>query len=211
MRERAILILATATLAVLLGGCEEPTATRQINCFVRPAELAKVQRVIFVELYDEAQAPEIARDTSETLFRAINGRNLCYVELVRATDARCTALPANRFGPYTLPEIAEMRKAMDADALLIGKVNTFQPYPRMQIGLYLRLVNLRDGQTIWGVDHVWDAREKKTEHRIKEYFEHNLGKGYEPVDWSVGAISPSLFEKFVAHEVARTLPGPAEK
>ncbi len=211
MNSRATILIAVAILAPLLTGCSQPPPTTQINCFVRPAELAKVQRVVFIELFDEAQSPEIARDTSESLFRAINGRNLCHVELVKGMDPRCAVLPANRFGPYTLPEIAEMHKALGVDALLIGKVNTFQPYPRMQIGLYLRMVDLKDGQTIWGVDHVWDAREKKTEHRIKEFFEHHLSDGYEPVDWGVGTISPSLFEKFVAHEVAQTLPGPPQK
>ncbi len=208
MRNRIHMLTAAVMLIASLAGCakpQEPVAV--IACFVKPAEISRVGRVAFIELSDEVSQPDVARDTTESLFRAMQGRRLFHVEMYRATDPQCAALPADKFGAYTLKELSEIRQSLGCDAVLLGRINTFQPYPRMQIGVYLRMLDLKDGSTIWSVDHVWDARDKKTEGRIKEFFEHQLSRDYEPVNWQLGTISPSLFEKFIAFEAANTLPG----
>lgn len=205
-------ILTAAVMVAALAGCTKPQEPATvITCFVKPGEVAGVSRVAFVELTDEVSQPEVSRDMTESLFRALQGRRLFHVEVFRLTDPPCAALPPNKFGPYTLQDLSEMRQVLGCDAVLLGKVDTYQPYPRMQIGIYLRMLDLKSGQTVWSVDHVWDTRDKKTEKRIKDFFEHQLGRDYEPVNWELGTISPSLFEKFIAFETANTLGGPEEK
>jgi len=189
-----------------LGGCGERPAPKIASYLSSPAHLLKFRRVAFVQLRDEAAHPTIARDMTEALFRALQERRLFHVEVVRRTDPACSLLPDRLEGRYTLAELAQIRKALRCDAVLFGTVNTFQPYPRMQIGLYLRLLDLKHGRLVWSVDHIWDTRDESTERRVQVYFQEQMRQGYDPVDWHFVTMSPSAFGKFVAYEIADTLP-----
>jgi hypothetical protein len=85
-------------------------------------------------------------------------------------------------------------------------MSDFRPHPRMQMGLSLRLLDLKRGQLAWAVDHVWDTTDKAVEKRIERYFNDQIRSGYEPMDSRLIMISPKAFEKFIAYEVAETLP-----
>ena len=76
----------------------------------------------------------------------------------------------------------------------------------MQIGLFLNLVDLREGRLIWGVDHIWDTTNRLTERSIERFFVKEMRSGYGPANWRLGLLSPRMFGKFVAHEAAGTLP-----
>ena len=69
---------------------------------------------------------------------------------------------------------------------------------KVGIGLGARLV--------WAVDHHWDTTDKATERRSKRHFSSEMRSGYNRVRWRLGLRSPKLFQKFVADEVADTLP-----
>ena len=45
---------------------------------------------------------------------------------------------------YTLEEIINLRETLQCDAVLLGTITEFRPYPHMIIGLRLRLLDLRD-------------------------------------------------------------------
>jgi hypothetical protein len=92
------------------------------------------------------------------------------------------------------------------DAILVGAVTQFEPYPHMQGGLYLRLVDVRTGRLIWSVDHVWDTADEKVRKRIQAFFEHELGKTDDPLKWRLATVSTQAFDRFVAYEAAGTLP-----
>ena len=46
------------------------------------------------------------------------------------------------------------------------------------------------------------------ERHEERYFKEQIRSGYEPMDWRIAMISPKVFEKFIAHELAETLPDP---
>ena len=91
----------------------------------------------------------------------------------------------------------ERRREQDGRALVED--------PRMQIGLYLQLLDLRRGRLVWGLDHTWDTTDRATEQRIKAFFRSRMRDGYGPLDWRMAVTSPKVFQKFVACEVAETL------
>jgi len=75
----------------------------------------------------------------------------------------------------------------------------------MTIGLRLKLVDLRDGQLIWAIEHIWDPTDKTTERRIKNYFQLQLRAGYAPLNEQLATVSSLSFIKFVTYEVAGTI------
>lgn len=199
-----LIVLACGCLA----GCHNAPPPPKVTSYLTSAvDLQSIGRIVMVEIEDETANPQVARDMTEALFRSMQERRLFHVDVVHPTDPHYPATTAPAVGRrWSLQELQQLRQGLGCDAVLFGAINTFQPYPRMQIGLYLRLVDLKDGRLIWAVDHVWDTRDKAIELRIRNYFKNNLAREYEPADWEMGSISPGLFEKFVAWEIAETMP-----
>ncbi|MCK4276553.1 MAG: hypothetical protein KAX78_08565, partial [Phycisphaerae bacterium] len=153
------LIVSACIFALTLPGCQPPPPPGPaINYYIGPPqELTKIRRIAFVELACEKNDTESAQNMTDALFRAIQGRNLFHLAVFDRTDPACLDLPLNRRGPHTIEQLAQLRDALQCNAILYGWVNHQQPYPRMQIGLHLRLLDLQAGKLLWGVDNIWDT------------------------------------------------------
>ena len=190
----------------LMTGCEEP-AQPGINYFLgRPEDLFKVDRVVFIELSGQDDYPGTAEDMTVVLSQAIQARRLFHVDVVRKPDPIIETLSLDGQAGFTMAQLRDMRRAFRCDAVLVGEVRNFCPHPRMRMGLYLRLLDVKNGRLLWGVDDVWDTTESGTEKRLKKFFDDQMRSGYEPMNWQLAMISPRAFEKFVAFEVAGSLP-----
>jgi hypothetical protein len=210
-RVRAAAALRAACAAALLAaGCGEPAPRMNVR-LGSPAELNRLRRVVLVNLSDEAAQPDVAAGMTEALYRALQDRGIFQVERLRGGHPVESLLQKGRQGPFALADLEEIRQLLHCDAVLLGSLTAFQPYPRMQIGLVLRLLDLRSAKTVWSVDLVWDARDKDVQAALRRSLRDRVGREYEPLDWQIGTISPDVFEKFVAHEVVRTLPEGAKQ
>ncbi|KPJ74011.1 MAG: hypothetical protein AMS14_05965 [Planctomycetes bacterium DG_20] len=208
------LVGAVAVLAVLLAGCR-PAVRRQVNAWWHPSLLTHPPpRVVLLPLGNETDCPGIEEGLTEELLRTFQQRRLFLLGLgpqppVGDTDlpaGRQAGLPAPGKRQFTTQELAAIRRAFGADAVLAGVVSHAQPFPRMQIGLHLRLRDLRNGRLLGQVDHVFDTTTEHTQQRIAEFFRREVGTGSAPFDWQLGTVSPRAFQQFVAWEVAGTLP-----
>ena len=202
--------LLLAAMAWIVSGCfVEPPREEEPIGFVLSSQrdVFRLRRVVFVELgADGGCEPGVAWDTTKALSSAIQGRRLFHVDLVRRTNPMCRDLALDQMGGMALDDLSRMRQALRCDAVLLGRVSHFQPFPRMQLGLVLKLMDLRDGKLLWGVEHVWDTTDRQVENRIRAYFRRYVRSGYEPMDHELVLKSPRAFERYIAHEVSRTLP-----
>jgi hypothetical protein len=194
-------------VACAAGCCPPPKQELPpaIHCYLSRPELRKVSRVMFIQLADENTYPDVAVEMTDSLFRAMQAKCAFHMDIVKRAEPDCQGLLLSGREKYTLAQIEQLKSTFDCDAVLFGSITTFEPYPQMQMGLYLCLVDLRTGKTVWGIDQMWDTREKVTEERIKRYFKEEIGDEYDPVKWRLGLRSPQAFEKFVAYETAQTL------
>ena len=179
--------------------------------------LSAVGRVAIVELDNDSSYPQIPADVTEALFQEVQKRQHFGLTVIRQSDPVWRSLQLDwdsgawqngDFGgpaKYTLDQLIAIRKTLKCDAVLVGTVTKYQPYPHMAIGLRLKLVDLTDGQLIWAVEQIWDGTDKTTEQRIKNYFQYQIRSGFEPLREQLAAVSPLKFIRFVAYEVAATL------
>jgi len=196
-------------VAVLLTvGCHaDPAPVVQIGHYLRsPESVLGLKRVVFVVLQNRQGTPRIAHGTTEAVARAIQRRGLFHIDVVAETDPICRDVPLYTRGAYSMKQLAEIRSALECDAVLFGSITQFQPYPRMQIGLYLRLLDLRQGKLVWGIDHTWDTTDRQTEDRIRRFHGEYMRDGYGPAEHRITLMSPRMFQEFVAHEAVGTLP-----
>lgn len=215
---RAPLPILLAVLAIAcLGGCVEvgPSTARavpaRIGCHKPdPAELRRVRRVVFIHLARQGEGTtlDVADVMTKAVHEALLEKKLFAIELVDRTSELYRDLKLDEPRRYTIDDIQTIRKTLDCDAVLIGKVRDFQQMPRMQVGLYLSLVDVNEGRVVWGVDHYWDTTDRTVQRRIKSFFEHKMRTGYGPTHYELGLASPRTFAKFVAWETAATLTPP---
>ena len=200
--------LGLCLAAFLLVGCPKPPPPPEIGHYISsPRSLRKIDRVVFIGLERDGVAPRVASDVTAALFQAIQAEKLFHLDIVPRSDPACRDLPLESREALTIEQLAGMREALRCDAVLFGSISRFQPHPQMQLGLYLRLLDLKDGRLVWAVEHIWDSTDKQTQCRMEEFFRTRM-REYAPVGAHLGNMSPKAFAKFVAHEVAGTLRPP---
>jgi hypothetical protein len=195
-------------LPVLLSGCSiySASAPTAEYYYLNPdKDLSAIGRVAIVELDNDSSYPQISADVTEMLFQALQKKQIFGLTIVRQKAPAWRSLQVDMNSRYTLAELFAIRKTLKCDAVLIGTVTEYQPYPHMSIGLRLKLVYLADGQLLWALEQIWDTADKTTEHRIKNYFQREMRAGFAPSREQLVVVSPLRFVKFVVYEVAETL------
>lgn len=195
--------------AVLLSGCityYSGSAPSADHYYINPNKsLSTVGRVVIVGLDNNSSYPEISGDVTEKLYQALQKKQIFGLTVVRQDEPLWRSLQVDLDSKYTLDQIIAIHETLKCDALLLGTITEFRPYPHMIIGLRLRMLDLRDGQLLWALEQVWDSADKTTEYRIKEYFRSQKRSGYAPLQERLASVSSLEFIKFVSYEVAETL------
>jgi len=210
-RTEFILLLSVICLLVLLSGCQLHTASapkvrRLADYYLNPdKDLSTVGRVAIVELGNDSAFPQISACLTEALFLALQKKQIFGLTMVRQDEFTWRSLQLDLNSTYSLEQLLAIRKTLKCDAVLVGTITQYKPYPHMAVGLRLRLLDLKDGQLLWALEQVWDSADKTTECRIKDYLQSQMRSGPTPLREQLIVVSPLSFIKFVAYEVAETL------
>lgn len=201
---------AILVLLVFLSGCAsnnefcKPDASYY---YLNPdRNLTTIGRAALVELGNDSDYPHISTDTTEALFQALQKKQLFSLAIVRQSnpDWKSLQIDSCQMTP-TLEQLAAIRNTLKCDAVLIGNITGYKPFPHMAIGLRLKLIDLTDGQLLWALEQIWDTTDKKTEERIRHYYSNGNLIGPDTLKKNLGTISSLKFIKFVAFETAETL------
>ena len=191
-----------------LAGCmlDETGYTSADYYYLNPYKnLSTIGSVALVEPNNNSVYPQMSAEVTESLFQAVQKKQLFAVRVVRQNDLAWRNLQITSDSTYTLQQLHAMRQTLYCNAVLVGTITSYQPYPYMSIGLRLKLVDLADGRLLWAIEQIWDTADKETEKRIGKYFRAQMRSGHAPVPEQLVAVSPIHFMKFVAYEVAETL------
>ena len=198
-------------LLILLSGCQFHTASapkvrRPADYYLNPdKDLSTVGRVAIVELDNDSGLPQISADITEAFFLALQKKQIFGLTMVRQDEPTWRSLQLEPDSMYSLEQLLAIRKALKCDAVLVGTITQYKPYPHTAVGLRMRLLDLKDGQLLWALEQVWDSADKTTESRIKNYLQSQMRSGFAPLREQLVVVSPLKFIKFVAYEVAETL------
>ena len=195
-------------LAVFLSGCGVPRASGPAAdyYYLNPYKsLGTIGRVVIVELDNDSSYPQVSSDVTDSLFQALQKKQVFGLRIVRQHDPSWRSLQLDPASTYGLDQILAIRETLKCDGVLIGTITEFRPYPHMVVGLRLKLLDLRDGQLLWALEQVWDSADKRTENRIRSYFKSEKRSGFAPLHERLASVSSLEFIKFVSYEVAETL------
>lgn len=195
------------SLLVLLSGCVSNVPHRPAaNFYLNPdKDLSAIGRAALVEPANNSDYPQISTDVTEALFQELQKKQVFGLTVITQSDTEWRKLQLDLNSAYTLEQLSEMRKNLNCDAVLVGAVTGFEPFPHLSIGLRLKIVDLTDGNVLWALEHVWDANDKKTRDRINDYYKRHLLPSSKTLEEKLGTVSSLKFIKFVAYETAETL------
>ncbi|MHC4531715.1 MAG: hypothetical protein ACYSXD_09170 [Planctomycetota bacterium] len=194
-------------LLVILSGCGANRVDKPpVGYYLNPdRDLSTIGRTALVELANNSAYPQTSADVTETLFQALQKKQVFGLTVIRQSETNWKKLQLDLDSEYTLEQLSAMRKDLNCDAVLIGAVTGFEPFPHLSMGLRLKLVDLADGQLLWALERIWDTTDKTTQERIKKYYRHHLLPGFDTLEKELGTVSSLKFLKFVSYETAETL------
>lgn len=204
----SLLLLCTLLLGTLQCGCESPHENGGManSFYLNPYKnLGNLGRVALVELQDSSGHPQISADLTDALFVALQKKQFFGLTVVRQDDPDWRSLQQSLDSLQALKQLLTIRDTLKCNGVLIGTITEYTPYPHMSIGLRLKLIDLADGQLVWGLEQVWDGSDRKIQKRIRRYFSGDLRLGPVPLEEDLVLVSPLKFGRFIAHEVAETL------
>ncbi len=174
-------------------------------------DLHALGRVALVEIDNTSSYPQVSSEMTQALYLETQKRQMFGLVLVRQDDPAWRSLQENLDNLQAMRQLVALQETLRSNGLLLGTITQYQPYPHMVVGLRLRLLDLTDGQLIWGVEQIWDSADKTIQKRIRKYYEQQLRSGHAPLGEELVVISSLNFCKFVAYEVASTLQKPKLK
>lgn len=194
--------------AVLLSGCNTDRAFNPAEdyYYINPnTNLRMIGRVAVVELNNDSSYPQVSSDITESLFQAIQKRQIFGATIISQNDSAWRSLQLETDSTYTLDQMQSIRKSLKCDGILIGSITEFRAYPHMAIGLRLKLMDLKNGQLLWALEQIWDITDKDTESRIRKYYKSEKSSSTAMQHEHLASMSPLEFIKFVCYEAAETL------
>jgi hypothetical protein len=191
---------------MLVCGCESDQEDAMANSYyLHPhKDLRRLGRVAFVEMDSTSSYPEIATAVTDALFLEAQKRQAFGVMVVHRDDPTWRSLQENLDSLQALRQLVAVRDALNCNGLLVGTITKYEPYPHMVIGLRLKLLDLADGQLLWGLEQVWDSSDRSIQKRIKAYLKEDRRTGHAPLREELVVVSPLNYCKFVTYEVAKT-------
>jgi hypothetical protein len=196
------------SLAIASTGCSRhglSASSGQYYSRDAAKNLSTIRTVCLVELNNNSTNPQISSDVTDSLYQTLQKKQLFSLSLLRQTDTTWRSLEIQPDATYTLEQLLAARKMLGVDAVLVGTVTNYTPYPHMAMGLQMKLIDLRNGQVVWAVEQFWDAADKTTEERIKKYFEKQLRPGYSTLDDQLAVLSSINFIRFVTYDATGAL------
>ena len=206
MKNLKILLFAAF---VCVSGCTRKAVydSAPNSYYLNPTKNIKnVGRVALVELTSRSVVPQLSINVTDSLFQEIQKKQIFSLIKIMQDDPVWRRLPLHPEMNISFEEMAQMRNMLKCDAVLVGSIMGFEPYPHMTIGLRLRLIDLSDGELIWAMEQVWDTTDKSTQQRIEAYYNPKVGLlKDENLSGQLGSVSVLKFLKFVAYEVTSTM------
>ncbi len=191
----------------ILTGCGHSVYEPMEGAYYRDPKvnLNQLGTVALVELDNKTEYPAFSRDVTDAILVAIQKQQRFTIKLIRQDEQvwRSIAVrPDNIMDPQVS---ATIRRSLGQNGLMLGEVTEYKPFPHLRIGLRMRLFDLRSSRLVWAVDQIWDASDRSTGSRIKEFLYSQTRASRGSMAEQLTSISTISFLRFVAFEVAQTL------
>jgi hypothetical protein len=211
-RPLATIALAAGLLGACLGCQEQRVTPVRVNHYLDDwKDLRQLKRVCFVEIAEDLRYPSVARSMTMSLHKSIQNVGLFHMTVLRRDDPVCVDLGLDRPRRYSMDEMAAIRRKLNCDGVLFGRIVEAEFYPHTRLSLHLVLLDLKQGRVGWAVDDTWDIRDEQIQPRMDQWICRAEAGHSGPETAELARMSPKTFQRFVAWEVAKTIAPPKDQ
>ncbi len=205
-------LIFVSSLYLLVSGCTydlaKPSQVGDSNYYyVRPGTyFGGIGKVALFEPVDATCSQDLSTVFMQILAKELRKLHTFSVMPVHETDPYWCNFEKTVNGDYDVEVLNAIRNAYGVNAVIFGEITQYESFPKLNIGLRLRMLDLRTGKILWGVENVWDTNDLSMQRKMCEYYKTHLKNGFEPLGPELLEVSPRAFGKFVATEIAATIP-----
>lgn len=206
-----IKIIVTLLLLITTQSCKMVnvynTAPVMEKCFyINPDKnISNMGRVAIVVPKNNTEYPQISADVATAFYQQLQKKQILGLNLIAKNDSAWQTLQVSQTGPYTPPQLKDIRDALSCNAIIVGDVTQYSPYPHLTLGLRLKMIDLTDGQLIWAFEQIFDAQDKDTMKKAEKYYKYQKADTDSKLGPKLMSVSSIEFLKFVSYQIAMTL------
>lgn len=200
-------VILALTAALVAAGCTQTrghvTDASRFSYHRDPA-IEQIRRVVVMPLH---RARGVGR-SAEALDRAVPAawRELGTFEVIGATEAeRDELMPSDAFRTRSIDaeELRRVSTAFNADAVILGRIEHFDSFDPVSIGLEMALVSCYDGSVLWTASGHFDGSRAAIQEDIEDWY-HDAGGAHNAsvAGWRATLHSPRRFARYVADRTA---------
>jgi hypothetical protein len=191
---------------LLLTACGRPPVPASISyrTSLRAVEPMRVAILPMVPVEGVGHSVHVLDDA---LAAALRTRGLHEVVLVPAERAG-QLLPASAalHSSISTADLLRLRDGLQVDAVLLGRVDQFQGFDPVALGVTVHLISVEDGAVLWSATAHLDAGRTDVQTDLRWWHEHANGDGNPTIGgWRIGLSSPTLFCRYAADRLVETL------
>ena len=220
MNTNTRLATTTALLAALVAfpGCHfpfsraEPVQHETLSSHTSP-HAAALRRVAVLPFSLADSVGRSARVMDASMTAAL--RELGLHEVITVSVVQCEKLlprdviQSNHIGT---DELLALRDALHCDGVIVGRIEQFDGFDPLSMGVTAALVSCLDGTVTWSATAHFDSRRKDVQDDIQAWYERTAGTNNESIaGWKLTLKSPQMFTRYCAEKLALSIPLPVAK
>ena len=167
------LVLACCLLGRDCRGRSQPVALR----IGWRQKSAKCWRIVLVP-FQTPDSSDKAQIVSRQLGAALRQQGRFEVMMLQGKDvpelSDAGSWQSNRIDPAILRELS---RRYNCDAVLIGRIDRWQPYDPVAIGLQVHLIHVGSGAIVWSAGGDFDSRTQPVQDALSTWWDHTHGSG----------------------------------
>lgn len=201
--------LAVLLAALVAAGCAR-TSPPPATSWRTSARAAEPGRVAVLAFWSGDGVGRSAAATSEAMAASLRELGLHEVLSV-GTERRRALLPddvllANRL---SVEQLLRLRDELRCDAVLLGRIEQFNAYDPVALGLSVHLVSCADGEKLWEATTHLDGARQEVQDDLRRWYERTAGHGAPGIaGWRGVLASPARFARYATDRLVSTLPPP---
>ena len=164
-------------------------------------------RTVGIVPFDAGAAPDrVALELAEVFAAQLQHLGQIRMMVLRDDAGRLIPPPGLEEGsPPTVQGLIRARRELGVDAVVYGRVTQYQPYGPPVLGLDVRMVSCKTGDTLWVASGVFDSSRPDVFGRFEEYCRTQVADGSAAATGKVALKSPRHYAQFASYEIASTL------
>lgn len=103
-------------------------------------------------------------------------------------------------------KLRELRQITHVDAIIIGRIEQYDGFDPMSMGLECHMVSCTDARTLWSANAHFDSRRRDVQEDIQKWHRRAVGLGNTSIGgWQLTLHTPQLFTRYVSDRLAASV------